>query len=442
MTTRMAYPSYKSSGTDWIGDVPAHWNTQKLRDLAHINHLSLPETTEPSFHFEYIDIGSVGTGMLVERPEHISFRDSPSRARRVVKNGDTILSTVRTYLKAVFHFDSIIGPTIVSTGFATLTPKPDVHDRYLKWAIVSDGFVSEIEAQSTGVSYPAISESRVSKLSLPLPPLDEQRAIADYLDHKDAQITRFIESRRRMIALLEEKKQAIINQSVTKGLDPSVPMKDSGVEWLGEIPAHWEVRRLRTLANGDVNSFTDGDWVESPYIESDGIRLIQTGNVRRGHYRDQGFRYISEKTFDELNCKEVNAGDVLICRLGDPVSRACVAPDLGVKMITSVDNCMLKTSSDVSAVFTTYCLNCDNYLDWVAAQVRGSTRDRVSRKMLGAFPIPIPPLIEQQTIAKHLEHLDHLFSGQKSRLEREIELMQEYRTRLISDVVTGKMKVG
>ena len=154
------------------------------------------------------------------------------------------------------------------------------------------------------------------------------------------------------------------------------------VEWLGEIPAHWEVRRIKSLAGPDRKSFVDGDWIELPFITSDGIRLIQTGNIGVGEYREKGYRYINEETFRAFNCTEFRPGDVLICRLGEPVARACLAPELGKRMITSVDVCILKPSNDIISKFVVYAMSSPDYLNWVGSLVRGSTRDRVSRSML------------------------------------------------------------
>ena len=174
-------------------------------------------------------------------------------------------------------------------------------------------------------------------------------------------------------------------------LRPYLTYKPSDVAWLGDVPGHWEVKKIKNLARSDRKSFVDGDWIESPYIASDGIRLIQTGNIGIGEYREKGFRYISEETFMDLACTEFQPGDVLVCRLGEPVARACLAPRLGKRMITSVDVCILKPRDGVNARFVVYCMSSRQYLDWVGSLVRGSTRDRISRSMLGAFPMPLPP---------------------------------------------------
>ena len=210
----------------------------------------------------------------------------------------------------------------------------------------------------------------------------------------------------------------------------------SGVEWLGEVPEHWDTTRISALARPGKESFTDGDWVELPYITNSGVRLIQTGNIGIGKYREQGFRYIDESSFDELHCTEVDPGDVLICRLADPVGRACRAPNLGVRMITSVDVCILKLSEEYSAVYLTFLLSSKRYLSYVESLVRGGTRDRISRSMLGAIKLPNPPPEEQRAIAAFLDgetdKIDTLVAKNRLLLER----LAEYRTALITRTVT------
>ena len=167
-------------------------------------------------------------------------------------------------------------------------------------------------------------------------------------------------------------------------------------------PEGWIVRRVSSLC-GDGGLFTDGDWIESPYITDTGIRLIQTGNVGVGFYKEQGFRYISERTFEQLRCTAVEPGDILICRLADPVGRACIAPDLGVNAITSVDNVILRLSRDHDPQFMVYTFSSKPYLDYLAAECRGGTRNRVSRSFLGRLRLPLPDLAIQKAIAAFLD---------------------------------------
>jgi type I restriction enzyme S subunit len=213
-------------------------------------------------------------------------------------------------------------------------------------------------------------------------------------------------------------------------------MNESGVSWLGAIPAHWGTAKLKNLSRPGYKTFTDGDWVESPYIASEGIRLIQTGNIGVGAYREKGFRYISTETFVKLRCTDFSPNDILICRLGDPVGRSCLAPDLGVRMITSVDVCILKPRLDVCAAFLVYVMSSRRYLDWVGSLVRGSTRDRVSRSMLGGFALPLPPLPEQEAIVRYLDYMDRRIRRHIRAKQKLIKLLDEQKQAIIHRRVT------
>ncbi|WP_027358256.1 restriction endonuclease subunit S [Desulforegula conservatrix] len=216
--------------------------------------------------------------------------------------------------------------------------------------------------------------------------------------------------------------------------------KDSGVEWLGEVPEHWEKVRIKHIAKPDSKSFIDGDWIETPYITNEGVRLIQCGNIGTGVYEEQGFRYVSEETFQKLSCTEVNPNDVLICRLQSSrtilAGRACLAPSLGVKMITSVDNCIVKVSPDFDPHYIVFMLSTTSYLSFIEVVARGGTRDRISRSMLGNIEIISPTLSEQNFIANFLHSetakIDNLIAEQ----QKLIELLKEKRQAVISHAVT------
>ena len=227
-----------------------------------------------------------------------------------------------------------------------------------------------------------------------------------------------------------------MNNNGTTHLNQYTVYKPSGIPWLGQLPNHWEPVRIQHLASPEPKSFTDGDWIESPYITTGGIRLIQTGNVGVGEYVEKGYRFISDTTFDELKCTEVKPGDILICRLGDPVARACAAPELGRRMITSVDVCIVKCGKGKNSRFAIYAMSSRPYLDWVSSLVRGSTRDRISRSMLGKFVIPIPPPEEQAAIVRFLDHADEQIRRYIASKERLIALLEEERQALVHQAVT------
>ena len=290
------YPAYRESGDRWLGEVPAHWEVLRLKSWLGINERVLSEDTDPDYTFAYLDIGSVDTGRLTGRPGRIRFSDSPSRARRVVSSGDTIVSTVRTYLKAVWHAEGPAAHLVASTGFAVLTPRRGTLPRFVSYVCRSDPFTDRVTAESVGIAYPAIAESMLGTFKVCVPPLPEQAAIVRFLDHADRRIRRYIHAKEKLIELLEEQKRAIIHEAVTGGIDvrtgrPYPAYRDSGVEWLGAVPAHWSVSRLGALLRergetndlgrvGDVLSVLRGKGV-IPYAEKGNIGNKKSEDITR-----------------------------------------------------------------------------------------------------------------------------------------------------------------
>jgi type I restriction enzyme S subunit len=438
------YEQYKDSGVEWLGEVPEHWDLKRLILLASINNEVLSEDTSPEFEMEYLDISSVTPGSNRLEAEPVKFGDAPSRARRRVKNGDVLVSTVRTYLRAIAPIIDPSDNLIASTGFAVVRPRHDCSSIFLNYALQASSFIEEVIARSTGVSYPAINAHELGFIKLPIPQLkQEQERIGRFIEAETTKLDALIGEQRRLIELLKEKRQAVISHAVTKGLDPKAATKGTRIEWLASVPSDWKIIAVKELAMPGRRTFIDGDWVELPFITEDGIRLIQTGNVGIGFYKDQGFRYISEKSFGELGCTEIFPNDVLICRLDGPVGRACMVPDLGVRMITSVDNTILKVREDIDPRFVVYLMSSALWLNWneVLCRVGGGFRVRVSRKMLGDFRVPCPPYSEQVEIADMLDQALNTIDNLLAKTKSAIDLLNERRSALISAAVTGKIDV-
>lgn len=207
--------SLKDSGIDWIGMIPEHWELMRIKDVVSINKDSLGEDTDETYKFRYIDISNVSSEGEITLSDEMYFYDAPSRARRIVRKGDVIVSTVRTYLRAIAQIDFEAKDIIASTGFAVLSPKECMCSSYLAYVIRSSCIVDSICAQSTGVSYPAISSSKLSAIDMPLPSLSEQQAIADYLDEKCAKIDAAIENISKQIEASKRLKKAVINEAIS-----------------------------------------------------------------------------------------------------------------------------------------------------------------------------------------------------------------------------------
>ena len=212
--------------------------------------------------------------------------------------------------------------------------------------------------------------------------------------------------------------------------------KNSGVEWIGEIPSHWGTTRIKYTSKDDKYSFIDGDWIESKNLSDDGVRYITTGNIGEGNYKEQGKGYISEETFEKLNCTEIFEGDLIISRLSLPVGRSCILPHIHYKVVTSVDNVILRPKEQYNKYFLNYQFNSPRYFEYTELISRGVTLTRISRGMLGNNPIVIPPLSEQQQIVSFLDTKTSLIDSLIEKTQRKIELLKEKRTSLINEVVT------
>ena len=209
------YAEYRDSGVEWVEEVPVGWEVKPLKFTATINDDTLLENTDPDFEFDYVDIGSVDYVEGISSKETMTFENAPSRARRSVKSGDTIVSTVRTYLRAIASIGEFDKPLIVSTGFAVVRPK-SVYSDFLAYALKASFFVQSVVARSVGVSYPAVNASEVGNIFVPVPSEKEQTAIAAFLDRETAKIDGLIEKQEHLIELLREKRQAVISHAVTK----------------------------------------------------------------------------------------------------------------------------------------------------------------------------------------------------------------------------------
>lgn len=241
----------KPSSIEWLGDVPAHWTVKPLKRWVRLNASALGEKTDPDFEFRYLDIGSVKTWRLAKELERLRFANAPSRARRVLQRGDTIISTVRTYLKAIWYVNEEAGDLIASTGFAVLTPGREVEPEYLGYVIQSSGFVNRVTANSIGIAYPAIAETVLGRFPVVMPPtLEEQQAILAHIKTESAPLDQAIEQALTEIKLIREYRDRLIADVVTGQVDVR-----------GWVPGPDDVVAEEDLAalGGDEEIDTDGE---------------------------------------------------------------------------------------------------------------------------------------------------------------------------------------
>jgi type I restriction enzyme, S subunit len=317
------YPSYTATGLAWIQELPSHWKVRRLKDVVRMNPDVLGENTDPELLIRYVDIGNVdSTGQVLDHQD-IAFGQAPSRARRRVRSGDTIISTVRTYLRAIAYVDGSTANLVVSTGFAVLRPGKDLDDRFLWRLVQTPEFVDAVVSHSEGIGYPAISPTQLAALSVWVPPVDEQRLIAAFLDRETAKIDALIAKKQRLIELLQEKRTALISHAVTKGLDPEVPMKESGIDSLDQIPQDWELVSVRRFATAVEQGWSPV--AEDRQAEDEEWAVIKLSAIHKGHFRSWEHKALPKDLIPERRY-EIKDGDFLITRSNTPdlVGDVCV----------------------------------------------------------------------------------------------------------------------
>jgi len=430
------YERYKDSGVEWLGEIPGHWEVKRLKNIASCNDDSLSDNTDPDYTIEYVDISSVDLVSGITHYENMIFENAPSRARRKVKDGDTIVSTVRTYLKSIAAIKNPPDNLIVSTGFAVIRPKPRLDSNYIGYLLQSEGFIGDVVSNSNGVSYPAINPSVLTRLPVVEPPLHEQQAIAQFLDYKTKQIDELIQKKEALLEKLDEKRTALISHAVTKGLDPDVPMKDSGVEWLGEIPGHWEAVGLTKY----LQSLVDYRG-KTPGKTKDGIFLVTAKNIKNGiidYSLSQEF--VREDEYDEIMRRgKPEIGDVLLTTEA-PLGEVANIDNTNIALAQRVIKMQGRTGV-LDNYFLKYWILGASFSQNLQSLGTGSTALGIKASKLCLLKVVLPPLHEQTKIAQFLDQKTEEIDEQKTQIKEGIKLLKEYRTALITNAVTGKIDV-
>lgn len=422
------YPEYKDSGVKWIGEIPKGWEVKPLKFASELNPEALPENTDPDYILKYIDIGNVSLGTLVSEPTEMKFCNSPSRARKIVKNGDIIISTVRTYLKAILLIRNPDPNLIVSTGFAVIRSSLFNNPKYLYYAVRSTNFIEAVMAHSEGIGYPAINTLVLGKLPILIPSSIEQQAIVNFLDCETSKIDTLIEKKQRLIELLEEKRSALINNVVTKGLDADMKMKDSGVEWIRMIPENWEMTKNGLL----FNQRDERDFPDLPILQvsiSKGVTLREFSKNR-----------VEQMAEDPATYKRTKKGDIVFNKMRMWQGAIGVTPQDG---LVSPDYTVAKPIETVNPRYFELQFRTDFYKTEVNRYSYGIVSDRNRLYWDGFKQIKsiYPPFEEQNIIVNFLDRETEKIDTFINKISAQIEKLKEYRTALISAAVTGKIDV-
>lgn len=430
------YDTYKDSGIQWIGQIPAGWKTSKLKYISKfINGFAFASNLfSPDEGCKVIRIGDICQTIDYNSCIRAKIDASVIGQYRIHENDVLVAMSGATTGKSCL-VNSIEEAYINQRVGIIRSPSY----KFIHYMLNTPFFYQYIMLNNAGSAQPNISSTAIEDYKIPLPPLSEQQAIVQFLDKKTGQIDQSIALLETQKTDLQAYRQALITETVTKGLNPNAPMKDSGIQWIGEIPEGWCITKIKYLANTQENSFIDGDWIESPYVTDMGIRYLTSGNIGNGVFKRQGNGYITEDTFQKLNCKYAYPGDLVFCRLNQPFGRSCILPDEQDRYVLAVDNVILRTNEDKR--YICYLTQLERYQNYIGMLANGTAMQRISRTKLGNVNVPLPPLFEQKAIADYLDKKTSDIDAALKQIDTQIADLQAYRTALISEAVTGKIDV-
>ncbi len=427
------------ANTPHESDMPTGWIVRRLKFLATCNDEALPETTDPEFEMEYVDISSVNLIDGITNIETLTFEKAPSRARRVVKDGDTIVSTVRTYLKAIAPIELPPRNMVVSTGFAVIRALEFMDSKYLGYALQNVAFIDAVVANSTGVSYPAINPTALVCLSMSYPEdKATQQQVAAFLDWKTSQIDALIAKKQELLQKLKEKRLAVITQAVTKGLNPDAPMLDSGIAWIGKVPEHWIVKRLKFIAR--IGNGSTPNREDSSYWDAGNYPWLNSSVVNQESVTEAD-QFVTPLALSECHLPRIAPPAVLVGITGQGKTRGMATTLL---FEATINQHLAYVKPDGSKAVVGFLRR---VFDMAYSHLRsesengGSTKGAITCEQIAELPVPIPPIAEQTAITASVDQaivrIDRMADNAQSAITR----LTEYRTALITAATTGKIDV-
>ena len=425
------YPEYMESGLPWLGKVPRHWSICRIKTVLR--------------EMDCRSIDGEGTLLSLTRVRglisHADRTDKIHSAKTLVgykryQPGQIVMNRMQAW-SGMFGSGQV--PGLVSPDYAVFAAIGGHRTKLVLERLKTPDLVEQfaIESKGIGSGFNRLYTDRFGAIPISLPALSEQEAIVRFLDWANGRLERAIRAKRKVIALLNEQKQAIIHRAVTRGLDPTVPLKPSGIPWLGDIPQHWEVRRAKQVCAAIIdckNRTPDA-------VDGGTFTVVRTTNIRHGRFSIKGSFSTDRRNYEIWTQRGApKVGDVFFTREA-PVGEACLVPTIenlcmGQRMMyfrpdTTVLDAEFLLHSIYGPVVRTY----------IEVEANGSTVGHLRLGQVSALPLLWCPVDEQKKIVAHIDTESTPLNATISRLEREIELLREYRTRLVADVVTGKIDV-
>ncbi len=446
-----AYPAYKESGVAWLGEVPEHWEVKRGRFAMRVNPSSpILRSLDADFEISFVPMDAVGEYGGV-RLEQTRVKAETGNGYTEFQDGDVVVAKITPCFengKGALVTGLVNGAAYGTTELHVLRAGPHLDERYIFYLTITDGFRKFGEAEMYGAGgQKRVPPEFCKNFPTPLPSPDEQTTIADFLDRETGRIDTLVAKKRALIGLLKEKRSALISRTVTRGLpaevahgfglEPHTRLKDSGIEWLGEVPEGWEVKRLRRVL---LESLQYGANEPAEIDDRDLPRYVRITDIHdNGGLRDETFRSLPVDIAAPYLLKD---GDILFARSGATSGKTFLyQKSWGICAYAGYLIRARMNQQQAVPSFVKYFTSSSSYWQWLSSIYIQSTIQNVSAEKYADLSLPLPPLPEQTAIAAFLDRETARIDRLEEKVASAIERLREYRTALITAAVTGKIDV-
>lgn len=436
------YPKYKPSGIDSLSDIPSHWIFNYFKRFVFfqegpgLRHWQFKENGIKVICVTNITENGIDFSSFTKYISEEEYLESYQHF--TVKKGDLLLASSGASWGKVAEYESDEVVILNTSTIRLNSQKNKINRRFLRWLLSSNYINDQLSVLITGSCQPNFGPTHLSKLEIAIPESElDQQKIVNFLDYKTEQCDRFIGNRQKQIELLNEQKAAIINKAVTKGINPNAKMKPSGIEWIGDIPEHWKVKRPASFGR-----FLKGSGISKSDLVENGVPVILYGDIYTKYnlIAEHIFNFISQELAS--NSKPIYKGDLLFTGSGETREDIgkCIVYNGETKAYAGGDLMIFRQKTN-SSLFLAYSFSTNYAITKKAMNSRGDIIIHIYASALRDIYIPIPSLSEQQGIIDFIKKETSKIENLISKYQKQIELMQEYRTALISQAVTGKIDV-
>lgn len=439
------YESYKDSGVEWLGEIPSHWECLPIRSIFKFRN----EKNDPIKTDNILSL-SIANGVTEYSDENRggNKRKDDLSSYKLAYPNDIVLNSMNVIVGAVgvSKYFGAISPVYYALSLYNQRANLSYYENIFKNENFQRGLlrfgkgilIKFGENGKMNTIRMKISQDDLKKLYFPIPPLDEQQKISQFLDDKTAKIDQAVDLAEKQIALLKEHKQILIQNAVTRGLNPDVPLKDSGVEWIGQVPEHWEVKKIKHVTSKIGSGITPLGG-GSNYIDG-GIPLLRSQNIHFDRIDLNDVARISEFTHNSMKNSKVRKGDVLLNITGGSLGR-CFYVDSNEEMNVNQHVCIIRPNKKINTIFLNMLLASEIGQKQIWFFQQGGGREGLNFQAIKNFYLPLPDLEEQQKIAIYLDKQAAKIDQAIALKTAHIEKLKEYKSVLINDVVTGKVRV-